>query len=154
MPDSANARGVFVALLTNDKVADAVPVAFGVKVTSNVLLTPDAIVNGTVSPLKLNSLLEDVADVTVTLAPVALNVADLMALKPSTVLPKLKAVGFAVSWPWAVPDPESVTLRLETSVVIANDPALAPEAIGEKLTLNVTLCPALNVRGNIGPVTL
>jgi hypothetical protein len=154
VPDSDNARGVFAALLTNVKVADAVPVALGVKFTSNVLLVPDAIVNGNVRPLKEYSLLEEAADDTVTLAPVALKVAVLVALRPTTVLAKLKAVGFAARCPWAVPDPESGTVRLERSVEIANDPALAPEVTGEKLTLKVALCPALNVRGNVGPVTL
>ena len=153
VPDSDNAKGVFVALLTNDKVAEAVPVALGVKLTLNVLLVPDAIVNGNVSPLTVYSLLEEVADDTVTLAPVALKVADLVALTPTTISPKLKAAGFAASCPWAEPDPESGTVRLETLVVIANDPALAPEAAGEKLTLKNALCPALNVRGKVGPVT-
>jgi hypothetical protein len=86
-------------LLAKEMVPDAVPVAFGVKLTLNVLLVPDAIANGNVSPVIVYSLLVELADDTVTLAPVALKVADLVVLRPTTVLPKLNDVGFTASCP-------------------------------------------------------
>src|SRR5207245_8180437 len=53
---------------------------------------PAGIVNGSLRPLRPNSVLLEVAPVTVTLAPVALNEAPRLLAVPTTTLPKFKVV--------------------------------------------------------------
>jgi len=85
--------GEFEALLAKETVPEAAPVACGVNATVNCTLLPDGIVTGKDSPLRVNSELLALADVTVTLAPVALSVAGRFALVPTTTLPKAKLAG-------------------------------------------------------------
>ena len=65
----------FEALLAKETAAEAAPLACGVNATVNCTLLPAAIVTGKDSPLRVNSELLRLADVTVTLAPVALSCA-------------------------------------------------------------------------------
>ena len=139
VPDNATVTGVLLALLPNDSVAVAVPTAFGLKFKLKVTLVPAAIVSGNVNPLVVNSELDEVAEETATLAPVALRVNDLLELTPTTVFPKLIDVWLAASCPWLVPDPDRGMLKLEPLVVTARDPLLGPEAFGENETVNVAL---------------
>lgn len=68
--------GEFEALLAKETAPAAAPLACGVNATVNCTLLPAAIVSGKDSPLRVNSELLISADVTVTLAPVALRVAE------------------------------------------------------------------------------
>src|SRR5580693_5980831 len=83
--------GEFEALLAKETVPEeAAPVAWGVNATVNYTLLQAGIVTGKDSPLRVNSELFTLADVTVTLAPVALSVAGRFALVATTTLPKAK----------------------------------------------------------------
>ena len=64
----------FEALLRNDMLPDADPLVCGRKVTVNVALCPTPIVTGKANPLRTNSELLEVAEVTVTAEPLAVTV--------------------------------------------------------------------------------
>jgi len=85
--------GEFDALLVNVRVALAVPVDCGVKVTVKPALWPAAIVTGSDKPLNTNSELLEFAELTVTLAPVALIDPADCPLEPTTTFPIFMVVG-------------------------------------------------------------
>jgi len=87
----------FEALLANKTLSEAVPLACGVKVTLNDALCPAGSVKGNESPLKANSEVPTLADETVTLEPVALSVAVILLVVPTTTLPKFKVPGLTAS---------------------------------------------------------
>jgi hypothetical protein len=89
--------GELEALLSNDTLAEAVPLACGLNRTLNETLWPGASVSGNDNPLRTNSELVEVAEVIVVLAPLTLRVALSVSLAPTTTLPKLKLVGDAAS---------------------------------------------------------
>jgi hypothetical protein len=129
------------ALVTNDTLAEAVPVACGVKVSVNVAACPAGMVNGRAGPLKVNSAVLTDAEVTVTLPPVALSVAVMFLLCPTITLPKPKLVGATPNVPTAMPVPDKLMAgrvfdALETTETL---PAGLPAACGVKLTLKVKL---------------
>ena len=66
-----------------------------------------------------------------------------------------KAAGIGVPRE-SVPVPESVTLFGEFPAVLVtvSVPVSAPAAVGEKFTLNDTLCPGFNVSGRLTPVNV
>lgn len=142
------------ALVTKDTVADAVPLACGVKVRVKVALCPAAMVIGSAGPVSWNSALLTEADVTVTLAPVAVSVAVMFLLWPMITLPKLKLVGETPNVPTAAPVPDKLIAgrvfeALETTETL---PVGLPAACGVKLTLKVKLWPALMVNGTVTPL--
>jgi hypothetical protein len=63
------------ALLAKEALAEAVPLACGLKVMVNDELFPTARLKGNEMPLRVNSEVLGVAEATVTAEPVALNVA-------------------------------------------------------------------------------
>jgi hypothetical protein len=75
---------------------------------------------------------------------------------PTVTFPKLKLAGFGVSWPGVTPVPERPMFNGEpgASETIARVPFAAPPTVGEKVTVNVALCPAVRVVGRLGPVKL
>lgn len=93
VPLSDSAVGAFVALLVKVRLADAVPVADGVKVTVNPSDCPAARVTGKLIPESTNSLLLLLADDTVTEALVALRLPVKGEPDPTATLPKLNMVG-------------------------------------------------------------
>jgi hypothetical protein len=95
-------------LVKKDTVADAEPVACGVKVRVKVAVCPAAMVRGSAAPMSLNSALLTDADETVTLALVALSVAVMFLLCPTITLPKPKLVGETPNVPTAVPVPDKL----------------------------------------------
>ena len=140
--------------MTKDTVAEAVPVACGVKVNVKVAVCPAAMVIGSAGPVSLNSALLTDADVTVTLALVALSVAVMFLLCPTITLPKPKLVGATPNVPTAVPVPDKLMAgrvfdAFETTETL---PVGVPAACGVKLTLKVKLCPALMVNGTVTPL--
>ncbi len=84
------------------------PVACGVKVSVKVAVCPAAIVNGSAGPVSWNSPLLTDAEVTVTLALLALSVAVMFLLCPTVTLPKPKLVGDTPNVPTAVPVPDKL----------------------------------------------
>jgi|SRR5579863_2705681 hypothetical protein len=99
VPVSADVVGVLAAELANEAVAEAAPVAPGVKVTVNVTGCVVDTVTGNVMPLIENS--DGLAplkltDVTDTLAPAALSVPVCDPLAPTTTLPALTALALRV----------------------------------------------------------
>ena len=89
----------------------AAPADCGVKITENDLLCPAARVRGSARPLRENSPVLELAEVTTTLAVLALSVPVRLLLLPTVTLPKLRVAGERESWPELVPVPERATLR-------------------------------------------
>jgi len=98
------------------------------------------------------------AAVTVTVAPLAVNVPLAVPLDPTMTLPSARVDGDALSCPTAVatpvPDTESVRVGLLAVEVIVRLPLTAPAAIGANETVNVEACPAFRVNGVVIPVTV
>ena len=156
VPLSDSVTGEPSALVARDMVADAVPLAWGVKVRVNDAVPPAGMVKGKVSPLRLNSEVLAEAEVTVTLAPLALSVTGRLLLAPTTTLPKLKLPGLTENWPAAVPLPDKATDGCvpDASDTSAIFPLADPADCGVKVTLKVKLCPAPRVRGRLRPLML
>src|SRR5580700_5538159 len=148
--------GELEALLAKETVPEAAPVACGVNVTVNCTLLPTAIVTGKDSPLRVNSELLTLADVTVTLAPVALSVAGRFSLVPTTTLPKAKLAGVTVNCPAAVPVPDSARFKVgfDAFEATARFPLALPADDGAKVRLKVMLCPEVRITGGLRPVRL
>lgn len=99
VPDRLEVVGVLAAVLANEAVAVATPVAPGVKVTVNVTGCVVDTVTGNVIPLIENSdglLPLKLTEVTDMLAPVALSVPVCDPLVPTTRLPALTALALKV----------------------------------------------------------
>jgi len=157
VPDPLNeSAGEFEALLTKESVPEAVPVACGVNVTVNCALLPAGIVTGKDSPLRVNSALLMLADVTVTLAPVALSVAGRFALVPTTTLPNAKLAGVVANCPAAVPVPDSAMFKVgfDAFEATARPPLAPPAEDGVKMMLKVMLCPDVRTTGGLSPLTV
>lgn len=97
MPVSDSIVGEFAALLTNETVADAVPLFCGENVMVYEVLWPAMRFRGSDIPDRANSGLLLVAEKTVTLAPLALRVPVWMALSPTVTLPKGRVAGKTVN---------------------------------------------------------
>lgn len=99
----------------------------------------------------------ELAPVTITLAPVALNVPDPVPLAPATTLPRDRVAGETVSWPvpaTPVPDKDMVSVGLLAFEVSVTLPLAALAEAGAKVTLKVALCPADRVTGAVMPLRL
>jgi hypothetical protein len=93
LPVSGICMVEFVALLTKEAPAEAAPLVCGVKVTVNEADWPGGIVTGSEGPPTANSEVLAVAEETNTLDPVALRVAFMELLWPTTTFPKFKVLG-------------------------------------------------------------
>ena len=99
VPDRLAVVGVLAAVLAKEAVAEAAPVAPGVKVTVNVTGWLVVTVTGNVMPPMENSdglLPLTLTEVTDTLAPVAVSVPVCDPLVPTTTLPSLTALALRV----------------------------------------------------------
>ena len=142
-------------LLATVKLAVAVPDVSGLKVMEKDALWPAGMVTGNLNPPIVNTELLVVAPVTVTFAPLAVNVPDALLLLPTTTLPTLSVPGLTASCPTAVvpvPDSEMLTLGLVASDVILTLPEALPAACGANATVNIALCEAFNVSGVLRPL--
>ena len=138
------------ALLAKLSTALADPVLCGLNVTVNGTLLPAGIVVGKLRPLKLNVELFVPADVTVTLAPVAVKLPEAEPLVPTITLPSARVVGEMPSCPAAdVPVPDSGMERdgLEAFEPIVMLPPNVPAAVGANFALTVQLAPGASVPG-------
>ena len=122
--NDANAVGSD-ALLTKEKLSDALPLARGVKVTAADTLEPAGIVTGNETPLRVNSEMRAAADEMVTGAPKALTAAVKLLLCPKTRGPKFRATGAIANTPAAkaLPDKEIMSFAFELSETTPNIPA-------------------------------
>jgi hypothetical protein len=158
VPTRATPVGAFVALLANEAVVDAVPLAVGVNVTVYVALCPAGIVTGNVSPLIVNSEPTTLTDETVTLAVAAVSCPVAVPLVPTATLPGIVTVaGFAVSVPaaaTAVPVKGIDKLGFEAFEVTVTVPLNVPADVGANVTVKDVLCPAVSVTGGVIPEML
>jgi len=97
LPVSDSMVGEFVALLTNEMLAAALPEACGEKVTVNGTDCPAASVAGKEIPLRTNSELVLVPEEIVTEEPLAPRLPVNVAFDPVLTLPKFKADGVRVT---------------------------------------------------------
>ncbi len=146
----------FEALLAKVMLSEAAPLTWGVNVTVKGTLWPAARFKGSGSPLSVNSKLCRLAELTVTLVPVALRVAVKLALLPTTTLPKFKVAGLTPNCPRAVPEPATAIARGELDAFETTEmfPLALPADTGAKAALNVKLCPGARVSGRPSPLTL
>ena len=130
-----------MALLTKERLADALPEVCGKNVTVKGTDWPAARVVGSEIPPSRNSALVVVPDEIVTGEPVALSVPDKEAFDPVPTLPKFKAVGVNISCPeaFSLPDSAMFNCGLEALERIESLPVLEPATLGVKTTPNVTL---------------
>ena len=137
----AETVGELVALLPKEITPDAAPVACGLKVTVNDVFCPAARVKGNDRPLSENSALFDAADVTVTLAALAVRVPVWLLPVPTVTLPKLRVVGETDSCPWLEPVPDKGTLKVEFEAfeITVRLPLALPPDWGAKVTVSVRL---------------
>ena len=138
VPVRVSAVGEVWALLAKLSVALADPVLCGLNVTVNGTLWPAGIVAGKLRPLKRNVDLLVLADVTVTLAPLAVKLHDADPLVPTTTLPRARVVGETESVPLVtVPVPDSGTVRVgfEALDAIVILPFTVPAAVGVNFAL-------------------
>ena len=156
VPVRDSAVGEFEALLTKEMVPDAVPLLWGVKFRLKDALWPAARVNGSVTPLRVNSVLLEVADEMVTLEPVALRVTGRLFVVPIVTLLKFWLAGDSFKWAEAVPPPEREiesdgSEALDTTEML---PFTLPAPVGAKTAPKVKLCPGVRVSGMLRPLTL
>ena len=139
VPVSASVTGEFAALLLKEIFPYAVPLIFGANRIENDTRCPAGIVNGNLRPLRPNSVLLEVAPVTVTLAPVALNEAPRLFAVPTTTLPKFKVVAPRLIWDPDVPLPESGMVNVGFGALERTErcPLTAEVDFGVKTALNV-----------------
>jgi hypothetical protein len=148
--------GEFEELPAKEALAEAVPLAWGAKITVNDAFCPAARVNGNESPLRTNSEVLGVPEKMVTLEPVALSVAVMLLLVPTTTLPKSKVAGLIPNWPAAVPVPNREIVRFELEAFERTEmlPLALVEELGAKVTPKVKLCPGIRDSGRLKPLTL
>jgi hypothetical protein len=153
VPVSVETAGEFEALLTNEAVAEAAPVAPGVNLTVKdtgwivVTFTGNdrPIIENSVglTPRKLN-------EETTTLEPAAVKIPVWVPLVPLNTLPTLIGLlTLSVLWVVATPDPVSGTFRfgLEASEATEILPLKLPADGAVNVTLNDALCPGASVIG-------
>jgi hypothetical protein len=143
----------FEALLANVSVAAVAPLLWGVKATVKGTLCPSETVRGNESPLNTNSELVLVPDDTTTFPPVAVSVPGRLLLVPTVTFPNARVNGETAREPAAVPFPDSGILRVEGFALETTEtlPLALPVVVGVKISLKVTLWPAVRVKGTVRP---
>ena len=149
--------GLCALVAVKVSVAFTVVATRGLKVTVKGTLWPAEMVCGSDNPPTVNTELSVLAPVTVTLAPVTLNVPEAVPLVPTTTLPRDKLAGETVSCPVALaPVPDKLMLRVgfvafEVRVTL---PLALPAEVGAKVTVKVVLWPAAKVSGAVMPLNV
>jgi hypothetical protein len=130
------------------------PAAFGVKVTFNVTLCPTARVKGKVGPLTENSLpVVWKAERLVFQDRLLVSTTGSVELVPTATWPNDTIEGLAVTASLATPVPPTSSVRVGFDALLENltAPGVHPSAVGVKLTLTSTLCPASKTSGRLMP---
>ena len=153
IPVAASVTGVLEELVTNEIVADALPLLCGLNVIVKDADDPAGMVTGSVGPVRANSALLDVAEFTVTLDPEAMTFSASVWLAPTVTLPKLSVPGETLSVPTAVPVPDNVMGggAVEAVEVKAMLPPRLPADCGSNTILKVKLSPAERFSGRVKP---
>jgi hypothetical protein len=123
----------------------------------NVTLCAAASVSGRVIPLKLNPPpLGVIWEIVTADPPEFVSFSATVELLPVVTFPKLRLVGLAASWPGVTPVPDSGTFRagLDAFEVISRLPLTELPDVGAKVTLKLTLWPALKFVGKVDPLAL
>jgi hypothetical protein len=146
------------ALLVIVSVAVSVPVTRGLKVTLKGSLCPAWIVTGSEIPLTMKAVLLTLAAVTVTLPPLAVKLPEAFRLVPTATVPRARLFGLIPSCADEVavplPDKGIVSVELGAFEVMVTLPLAPAAVVGEKLTVNVLLCPAARLTGVVIPLKL
>jgi hypothetical protein len=134
-----------------------VPTDVGAKVTVNVVLCPAVSVTGVVIPEMLNPVpVAATAEIVALVPPVFLIVSVWLDVCPTVMLVYVKLVGDAVkvAGVTAVPLEGIDKLGFDAFEVTVAVPVNVPALVGANFTVNVVLCPAVNVTGGVIPETL
>ena len=157
MPESETVKVELEALDTTVMPPLALTADSGVNRALKVTLAPGLSTSGTFNPLMLNPVPVAVACEIVTLdPPVLVSESVKVRLLPTWALPKARLAGLEVSWPAAVPVPESETVKveldaLETTVM---PPFTLAADCGVNTALKGTLAPGLRTNGTLSPLML
>jgi hypothetical protein len=114
-------------------------------------------VSGRLIPLKENPVpLGAICEIVRAEPPEFVRVSASVVLPPVATLPKLRLVGFAVSWPGVMPVPDRGTFRagLDAFEVIARLPLAPLPDVGANAILKLALWPAFKVIGKLRPMRL
>ena len=130
----------------------------GVNVTVKVVLCPGVNVTGGVIPETLNPAPDSATtEITAFVPPVFLIVSVWLELCPTVTFVNVKLVGDAVrvaGGATAVPVKGIDKLGFDAFDVTVRVPGNDPADVGAKVTVNVALCPAANVTGDVIPEML
>jgi hypothetical protein len=140
-PFKAIESGELGALLTIEMLPVALPAVVGENLAVNDALCPAFSVNGAVRPVMLNPVPDALpAEIATLDVPEFVRVTLTDALAPTTKLPKLMLVGFAVRFP-CTPVPLSAidTVGLLAVLVITMLPAVTPTVVGANCAVKVVL---------------
>ena len=157
MPESETVKVELEALETTVMPPLTLTADCGLNRALKVTLAPGLSTRGTFSPLMLNPVPVAVACEIVTLdPPVLVSESVKVRLLPTWALPKARLAGLEVSWPAAVPVPESETVKveleaLETTVM---PPLTLTADCGVNTALKGTLAPGLSTNGTLSPLML
>ena len=151
--------GEFEASLVRVILPLALPALVGANVTVRVAVCEAFNVAGTVKPLTVNpEPLALTAETWTAALPELVITICLAELEPVVTLPKLRLVGFGVSWPVGatapVPLSETVSGEPVASLVIVRLPVRLPVVVGANLMVSVADWDALKVAGTLSPLTL
>jgi hypothetical protein len=154
VPNNDSVAEESLALLANEIAPEIAPLLCGVKAMLTGMLCPTVIVIGNVAPLITNCPLLLTAEEIVTLAPLALNEVESVAVLPTLTLPKLNAEGLTLNCPTVgtvAPMPDKGTFSAGPTTKMR--PLAVPAAAGVNVTFSCMLCPAPKVIGKLPPVT-
>lgn len=154
VPDAGITSCDFDELLANEICPEDVPLLLGLKFTFTATVLPGPMLNGRVTPLRLNSVFVVLAADMYTVWFVALRLVTLVEVAPTFTLPKLRLIGLIVRVPGAMPVPRKATETLGALEVTLSVPPTVPAVLGRNLTWKVTLLPAVRVSGNVTPSDL
>src|SRR5215469_5646198 len=147
--------GELVALLLTTALPETLPVVVGAKATANEVAWLGKSVRGRVRPETVKPLPVTLSEVSETLEfPVLVSVTVCVALEPVVTLPKLRAVGDALSCSvlaTAVPERGTETSGVVELLERFKLPEYVPAAAGEKLTVHKYEPPGERVNGVASP---
>jgi hypothetical protein len=157
VPDNGIVRVGFDAFEVIVTLPLTAPAEGGLNDTLKVALCPEVSVTGAAIPLTLNPLpLTPTCEIVTLRPPLFVTVSDSVCLFDTCTFPKLRLVGFAPSVPAVTPVPDNGIVRVgfDAFEVIVTFPLTTPAEAGVNDTLNVALCPDVNVTGAAIPLTL
>ena len=137
-----------------NRLVPVMPADFGEKVTFNVTLCPGSRLKGNVGPLIENSLPIVWTDERITFQERSfLSTTGTVALVPIATWPNDTIEGLAVTASLLTPEPATSSVRLAFDALLENliVPPVHLSAVGVKLILTSTFCPASKTSGRLMP---